>query len=102
MIDDAGDDLLSERNDATMIAKAGNHVETVVDGEVVLMHVDSGRFYSLGQTGRRMWELLDTHPSLPALVTAMTGEYDVPADRCEADLRDILKALEQRKLITLS
>ncbi len=93
---------MNKLTDKSAIAKTGNHVETLVDGEVVLMHLDNGRFFSLGQTGRRTWELLDDHSSLKALVGAMIAEYDVSAEQCEADLRDILTALDQRKLITLS
>ncbi|NNC73001.1 MAG: PqqD family protein [Sphingomonadaceae bacterium] len=84
------------------ITKSGNHVETLVDDEIVLMHIDSGKFFSLSETSRRMWELLGEHDTLPSLVDAMAAEYEVKRGQCEAELTSVLLDLQERTLVTVS
>ncbi len=84
------------------ISKNENFVETTVDGEVVLMHLDDGRFFSLSDTGKRIWELLDSHDHFDELVTIALAEYNVSQEECRQDLSDLLRDLEERALITIA
>ena len=48
-----------------VIRKAiGKFVETELDGEVVVMNVDTGRFHVLKETGLAVWRLIDGERSL--------------------------------------
>ncbi len=84
------------------ITKGDNHVETVVDDEVVLMHIDNGKFFALSNTGRKAWELLDKHDNLDALVSAMRAEYDVPDEICRTEMKALLANLQERTLIEVA
>ena len=81
------------------ITKTDDCVETVVDGELVLMNVVSGVFYSLKDTGKRAWELLDDQRSFGVLVDAMHKEYEVTEDVCRAELAKLIGDLEERTLV---
>ncbi|WP_164114852.1 PqqD family protein [Sphingorhabdus sp. Alg239-R122] len=93
---------MSEIKSDSSIRKNENFVETTVDGEVVLMHLDDGRFFSLSDTGKRIWELLDSHDHFDELVTATLREYDVSQEKCRQDLVDLLHNLKERALITIA
>jgi len=84
------------------ISKTDDCVETVVDDELVLMNVVNGLFYSLKDTARRAWELLDEQGSFGALVETMCGEYDVAEDVCRADLARLIEDLKERNLVEVS
>lgn len=81
------------------ITKTDDCVETVVDEELVLMNVVSGVFYSLKDTGKRAWELLDDRHSFGALVGAMCSEYDVAEDVCRTELTALIGELQERNLV---
>lgn len=87
--------------DAT-IRKTDNFVETVVDDEVVLLHIVNGQFYSLKDTGKRAWELLDANSRLSELVAAMQGEYDVDEATCRGELDALFADLRERTLVEVS
>lgn len=41
------------------------------EGRMVLVDADSGRRFRLDAFGGRVWGLLERHPTMPALVTAL-------------------------------
>lgn len=86
---------------SSIITKAGNHVEAVVDDEVVLMHIDDGKFFSLNKTSQRAWELLDEDICFGDLVSKIRAEYSVTQETCEEDMRDFMKNLLERTLIKI-
>ena len=49
--------------------------ETVIDDEIVVMQLDSGVFFSLRDSARRIWELLDGTRDHPALLAELTREF---------------------------
>ena len=87
-------------NDACFV-KTESFVETEVDGEVVLMDIDNGQFFSLELTGRRVWQMLDEHDSVNKLTAVLTTEYDVDADECRAQVAELLTNFQSRKMVSV-
>lgn len=87
---------------STIIAKGTDHVETLADGEIVFMHVEDGRFFSLSGTGRRVWELLETPMAIDALADQLIGEYEVSKEDCVRDLLVLCEQLEAGRVIRVS
>lgn len=71
----------------------------VVDGEAVLLHLPSGRWYALNATGTRIWELLVATGDPEAVVAAMADEYDVDPDTLRRDVDALIRALRQAGLV---
>ncbi|MET0179004.1 MAG: PqqD family protein [Novosphingobium sp.] len=55
-------------------------VETAIDDETVVMSLESGNFFSLKDTARAIWDLIDGSRDEVALVAALAGDYP-DADR---------------------
>ncbi len=89
-------------NADTVIAKGQQYVEAVADGDIVLMHVESGRFFTLSGTGRRMWELMEQPTTIEALAERLIEEYAVDKDACIRDLLAVCEQLDAGKLIDVS
>jgi hypothetical protein len=53
-----------------------------VDGEVAVMSTERGQYYGLGDSARRIWELLEAPSDLASLVSQLTAEYAVDAEAC--------------------
>lgn len=61
---------------------------TLSDG-AVLLNLHSKRYFSLNETGTRVWGLLEQNAELDDIVRILTAEYDVP----ESDARSEVMAL---------
>lgn len=85
----------------TRVSKTDNFVETVVDDELVLLHIDNGQFYSLKDTGRAAWEMLDANPRFGDLVAAMGEAYEVDEAKCRTQLQALMGDLAERTLVAI-
>lgn len=65
----------------------------------VLLHLYSKRYYSLNDTGTRVWELLRQEASDGEIVETLTREYDVDAADAERAVRLLLEELLAEHLI---
>ena len=70
-----------------------------LDGEAVLLELDSGRYFGLNETGTRIWHLLQEHGSLEPTLRAMLDEYDVAEDCLRRELLSFVETLSSRRLL---
>jgi hypothetical protein len=70
-----------------------------LQGESVLLNVQSGRYFGLDEVGTRMWTVLTTTESLRAACDTLAGEYDVEKERLEQDLRVLVEKLVEHGLV---
>lgn len=59
----------------------------VIDDELVLIHISTGRFFALKDTGLQIWNLLDSHANLREIAATLSAEYDVDGEQCEKEVR---------------
>ncbi len=87
-------------DDVTLI-RSSRPAETTVGTEVVLMTLESGQCFGLGETGSAVWQLLAQPTRLQPIVEALSNTYDAPAPVIERDVRDLLEEMLERGLIEL-
>jgi hypothetical protein len=83
----------------TRLATSEATLSTAIPGEIVILDPDSGQYFGLDGVGARVWELLETTPSLNHLVRTISSEYEMDAATCESDLRSLLQDLGARGLV---
>ncbi len=93
---------MNKLDEKTIVSKGKYHVESTADDEIILMHVDSGGFFSLGSTSRRIWQLLEQPRTIDSLCECLIREFDVPRDQCLADVVQLVTKLKDRDLIDIS
>lgn len=77
----------------------------VLDGEAVLLHLETGSYFGMNEVATRAWELMQSAPSgltYEQLKTALLGEFEVDGETLDRDLRDLVAALEKQQLLTIS
>ena len=80
--------------------KAAGHVAwRRVDDEVVVLDLDSSAYYSLNDTGSRMWELLAAGHPLDKVVSLVADEYGHASADVSRDADALLKELLREKLV---
>ena len=72
-----------------------------VDGETVLLDLQSESYFGLDEVGTRIWQLLQEQDELQKVLDIMLEEYDVDAKQLENDLNELLEKLLEAKLITV-
>lgn len=70
-------------------------------GEAVLLEMDGGMYYGLNEVGTRIWQLLHEHDLLEPAFETLLGEYDVTAERLEADFLTFVESLATRRLLEI-
>lgn len=70
-----------------------------LDGESVVLDLNSERYYGLDEIGTRMWQLLVSSATVEDAYQALLNEYDVEPQRLREDLRDLLGELNRSGLI---
>ena len=83
----------------TRLAPSPDTVCRELDGEAVILHLESGQYYGLDPIGTRIWEMLGDHPRPRDIAAVLVSEYDVSPQQLEADLLDLLTRLAARSLI---
>ena len=73
-------------------------VATLSDG-AVLLNLLTKRYYSLNETGTRIWEMVQQTADEEAIVAALLREYEVEEQMARAEVRRILDELIEAQLI---
>jgi hypothetical protein len=57
-----------------------------VDGEAVILNLETGIYFGLDRVGTRIWRLIEEHGQLGRVLGALQAEYDAARDVLERDL----------------
>lgn len=72
-----------------------------IDDELVLLHIDTGRYFGLQPIGHRIWQLLSEHKDTDQVYTALLSEYTVDGATLRQDLDELVASLLDARLLTL-
>ena len=81
---------------APLMKQAGRFSETTVDGEVVLLNLDDGAFFSLTSTAAEIWSLIDGARNREAVIAELAARHDADRAAVTADLDPFLAELQAR------
>ena len=73
-----------------------------MDGESVLLNLQSETYFGLDEVGTRMWDALNGAESIQAAFDVLAAEYDVEPDQLRRDLEDLLKRLAEQGLLEVA
>ncbi len=77
-------------------------IDRVVDDEALLIHLQSGNYFSLNDVGTRIWEHLDGVQTIADVAEALALEYDVSLEQAQADTLQLVDALVQENLAVVA
>jgi hypothetical protein len=87
-------DVLTRR-----VRRSTEHIETEVDGEVVLMQFSSGAFFSMDDTARAVWHEIEDGRTVQEIIEHLADVFDGEVSVIEADTVTFLRDLESNGLI---
>lgn len=83
------------------VSRKADVYSSVVDGETVMMNIETGKYTSLNGTGGRIWELIENPIELNAVCAQLLIEFDVEKLLCENEVLTFVNSLEENKLINI-
>jgi hypothetical protein len=83
----------------TAYAQSPDVVFEVLDDDLVLVHLDTNRIYTLNATGARVWELLGDGESRTNVERALAAEFDVEDEQLLRELDALFEELLNEGLI---
>lgn len=88
---------------ATLVQKIdASHCATEVDGELVMIDVDTGKFFSLKGVGLDIWRRLDEQPDVDKLSSDLVSEYGISPEECRKAVDAFLSQLVAAGFATLN
>jgi hypothetical protein len=74
-------------------------IHETVQGEVVIVNLETGHYYSLAGTGERIWAAVDRAESVREILAEIHACYDDTGDHLEETVQSFLNELEREGLI---
>lgn len=94
--------MLIEMTDLkTVIVRNPEIVASDMDGETVMMHIETGKYYNLGKTGGFIWNLLEEPMRMEALIEKLMDKFEVTREQCEQDTLAFLQKLGRNGLVQI-
>ena len=73
-----------------------------LEGEAVLLNIESGRYFGLNEVGTRIWAQLSEPRTVEEIVNALQGEYAVPVEQLQRDVMAFVDQMISRSLLHIS
>lgn len=71
----------------------------VIEGEAIIINLETGVYYSLDGIGGEVWSLLEGHHAVDSVIASLAARYGIPEETCGADVRALVDQLLEEKLI---
>jgi hypothetical protein len=86
----------------SIIARTGDLVSAPMGEELAMMDMASGKYFVLDKVAAAIWDSIETPTAVGALCRQLRERYDVPEERCEADVIPFLVKLALKNLVLVT
>lgn len=86
---------------ARLVKQRDRFSETMVDGEVVLLNLDDGTFFSLTGTAAAIWALIDGERNRDAMLAELAAGYEAEVETIAPQLDAFVTQLKVAGFVTL-
>lgn len=84
---------------AVIVERKAGLLSTELDGELILMSIEAGKYFSLNATGAGIWRRFETPAPVRAVLLELGLEYDAQPAVIEHDVMSLLSDLMNYGLI---
>ncbi len=70
-----------------------------LDDEMIIMDMNTGKYFGLNETGAKIWALLDKYQKPKKVIDELLTEYNLSEDECEREVKQFLQAILNKGLI---
>lgn len=70
-----------------------------IDGEIVILSIENGEYYTLNSIGSEIWYLFKTQHTFSQIINLLLEIYDINKGECECDTMDYIEDLLENEII---
>ncbi|MGM7721187.1 lasso peptide biosynthesis PqqD family chaperone [Metabacillus sp. Hm71] len=85
-----------------IVVQVEGNIVSDMDGEKVMLSVQNGKYYNLGEVGGIIWDHMKEPITVCQLIAILTSEYVVDQSQCEDQVLSFLDHLLKEKLISVN
>lgn len=74
-------------------------MEAALGEELVALDASAGTCFGFNEVATSVWRLLDSPKSVDDLQAALLTEYEIGADQCRVELRQLLDDMVAKRLV---
>ncbi|WP_437880512.1 PqqD family protein [Pseudomonas sp. LRF_L74] len=83
------------------IARVSDPIATEIDGKVVLLGVESDKYFAFDAISSDIWSRIDTYPVVADLCDVLAHDYDAALDIIQADVCHLVSVLMEHRLVSI-
>src|ERR1700688_1659703 len=85
--------------DATMISRSSSVLTAEVDGEIIMMSIQQGRYFGLDDIGSDIWKRIEQPCSCASLIDRLAADYDADRATIAADVHALLGRMAAQDVV---
>lgn len=85
----------------TLKVNSPDIVSETIDGEVVIVNLQQGHYYSLLNTATEIWNKIEQGSNRESLIKELLQRYETPAEDLRNAVNKLIEVLEAENLITV-
>ncbi len=79
--------------------RAPSAVAEHVEGDCLILDLESGRYFGIGEVGGFIWRLLDGGRSIEEIADRVARHYEVSRERAAEDAQELVQQLSELGLL---
>ena len=95
-------DALLAIADATVISRSPSVLTAEVDGEIVMMSIEQGRYFGLDDIGSDIWKRIEPPCSFATLIDRLVVDYEADRATIAADVQALLGRMAAQDVVRLT
>jgi hypothetical protein len=86
---------------SSVVVATKEQISTDLGGEVVILALQSGRYFSLNDVGSLIWNLMQEPKTVLQIRDAILDQYEVEVERCQQDILTLIRNLLAESLVEI-
>lgn len=84
------------------VVQGKNNIVSEMGGEKVMLSIENGKYYNLGDIGGEIWDLMQEPIRIKQMVSNLMSKYNVEQTECEEQVISFLNQLNEEGLIEIA
>jgi hypothetical protein len=85
----------------TVIVQTDGNIVSDMDGEKVMLSIQNGKYYNLGEIGGEIWELIPEPTAIYRVIEQLQAQYEVEPAECIEQVIAFVQQLIEEGLIEI-
>jgi Coenzyme PQQ synthesis protein D (PqqD) len=86
---------------ATIVSRSPSVLTAEVDGKIVMMSIEQGRYFGLDEIGSNIWKRIEPPCSFAMLIEGLAADYEADRATIVTDVQSLLGHMAKHDVVRL-